>query len=357
MDPDDQVIHVREEPMDELPLKRFEYYHTTRVDESRDKTARMMRSHRLVPLDRRACGFEARHHVAPVGKASLHYVSYGREDVHVIPGPLETFYVLLIPYSGRCLVNVGDQSRVILPGTAAIISPDDELDMVWERGCGQLMVKLPRDVVTVRLESLLHRQIDSPPRFDPFIDLRRGGGKQIWDLARGVTERLSAGHSLLLQQGMLAAVEQVLTTAVVYAQPHSYSKELARVETPAASRVVREVTDFIEQAPALPASAAELAAIAGVSERSLQRAFREQVGISPMRYVSDVRLRRVREELERAGRSGSDTVTQIAARVGVSNFGRFARIYRERFGELPSETKRRAAVTSLAGTGQEPVGK
>ncbi|MFD4192681.1 AraC family transcriptional regulator [Amycolatopsis thermoflava] len=357
MDPREQVVHAREEPMDELPLKRFEYYHTTRVDESRDKTARMMRSHRLVPLDRRARGFEARHHVAPVGKASLHYVSYGAEDVHVIPGPLETFYVLLIPNSGRCLVNTGGQSRVIAPGTAALISPDDELDMVWERGCGQLMVKLPRDVVMARVESLIHRQIGSSPRFDPFVDLRSGPGKQIRDLTHGIAEGLSAGNSLLMQKGVLTAVEQLLTTAVVYAQPHSYSHELTQAETPAASRVVRKVTDYIEQVPSLPASAAELAAFAGVSERSLQRAFREQLGVSPMRYVSDVRLRRVHTELARAGRFGNETVTQIASREGVSNFGRFARLYRERFGELPSETKRRAALTSLAESGREPGGK
>lgn len=341
--------------MNELPLKRFEYYYTTRVDESREKTARMMRSHRLVPVDRRAAGFEARHHVAPVGEASLHYVSYGRDDIHVIPGPLETFYVLLIPHSGRCVVTTGDRSRVIAPGTAALISPDDTLDMLWERGCGQLMVKLPTGVVTKRLESLLHRPIDSAPRFEPFVDLRAGGGHQVWDLVQGITDGLNAGSPLLAHHGMLSTVEQMITTALLYTQPHSYSDELTRAEASATSRVVRDVVGFIDETTALPTTTAELAAFAGVSERSLQRAFREQLGVSPMRYVSDVRLRRVHEELRHAGRSGTGTVTQIAARAGVSNFGRFARVYRERYGELPSETKRRAGMASMSGNGQEPV--
>ena len=342
--------------MDELPLKRFEYYHTTRVDESRDKTARLMRSHRLVPLDRRAAAFDARHHVAPVGRASLHYVSYGGEDTHVIPGPLETFYVMLIPHSGRCVVSTGGETRAIVPGTAALISPDDQLDMVWERGCGQLMVKLPREVVTGRLESLLRCQIDAPPRFAPFIDLRSGGGRQLRDLVQGITDGLSAESSLLTQPGMLATAEQMLTTAVLYAQPHSHSDELTRAETPTVARIVREVVDHIERTPALPATTAELAAFAGISERTLQRAFREQLAVSPMRYVNDVRLRRVHEELACAGQFGTRTVTQIAARAGVSNFGRFARVYREKYGELPSETKRRAGPASLTGNGHEPVG-
>ncbi|UQS23757.1 AraC family transcriptional regulator [Amycolatopsis thermalba] len=342
--------------MDELPLKRFEYYHTTRVDESRDKTARMMRSHRLVPLDRRASGFEARHHVAPVGKASLHYVSYGRDDTHVIPGPLETFYVLMIPHNGRCVVNTGHRSRVITPGTAALISPDDELDMVWERGCGQLMVKLPTDVVIGRLESLLHRSIAAPPRFEPFVDLRSGGGRQLWNLVQGITDGLNVDDPLLAHHGMLLTVEQMLTTTVLYTQHHSYSDELTRVETSMASHVVRKVADFVEEISVLPSTTAELAVVAGVSERSLQRAFRAELGVSPMRYVSEVRLRRVHEELLRADQAQNVTVTQIAARVGVSNFGRFARAYRERYGELPSETKRRARMAPLARSGQEPVG-
>jgi AraC-like DNA-binding protein len=58
-----------------------------------------------------------------------------------------------------------------------------------------------------------------------------------------------------------------------------------------------------------------------------------------MRYLRNARMERVREELLRG--ETVETITEIALRWGFSEPGRFSVAYRERFGERPSETRRR----------------
>ena len=77
-----------------------------------------------------------------------------------------------------------------------------------------------------------------------------------------------------------------------------------------------------------------------MSERTLEYAFKEIMGLSPVTYLSRLRLHRVRQALL-AATHGSTTVTTEALNWGFWHFGEFSRAYKECFGELPSETLRR----------------
>lgn len=92
-----------------------------------------------------------------------------------------------------------------------------------------------------------------------------------------------------------------------------------------------------EHAASLPAMT-EVARAAGVSLRSLTDAFRRFRGYTPSAFLRERRLQEVRRLLQ-AG--GSDmTVSRAAYALGYVNLGEFARSYRARFGERPSETLR-----------------
>ncbi len=84
----------------------------------------------------------------------------------------------------------------------------------------------------------------------------------------------------------------------------------------------------------------DLCQAAGVSERTLEYAFRAELGLAPTAYLTRLRLHRVRESLLRANPAHT-TVTREALRWGFWHFGEFARAYRECFQELPSDTLRR----------------
>jgi AraC family ethanolamine operon transcriptional activator len=84
----------------------------------------------------------------------------------------------------------------------------------------------------------------------------------------------------------------------------------------------------------------DLCVATGVSERTLEYAFQEVMGMSPIAYLTRLRLHRVRQALRMATR-GSTTVSAEALNWGFWHFGDFSRAYKDCFGELPSETLRR----------------
>jgi AraC-like DNA-binding protein len=84
----------------------------------------------------------------------------------------------------------------------------------------------------------------------------------------------------------------------------------------------------------------DLCKVAGVSERSLEYAFKELLGLTPVAYLTRLRLHRVRRALL-AGTQGSTTVSAEALNWGFWHFGEFSRAYKECFAELPSDTLRR----------------
>jgi AraC-like DNA-binding protein len=111
----------------------------------------------------------------------------------------------------------------------------------------------------------------------------------------------------------------------------------------AQSRIVKDAEGYAMAHMGDRLYVTDLCKAAGVSERSLQYAFKEIMGMSPLAYLTRVRLHRVRQALQAAA-PGSTTVSAGALNGGFWHFGEFSRAYRECFGELPSETLRRAAT-------------
>jgi AraC family transcriptional regulator, ethanolamine operon transcriptional activator len=92
----------------------------------------------------------------------------------------------------------------------------------------------------------------------------------------------------------------------------------------------------------------ELCAASDTNERTLERVFLETYGLPPAALVKSVRLTGARRALQTP--SGTTSVTDVALRWGFFHLGRFARDYREFFGESPSDTLRRALGAGPNGT-------
>src|SRR5215470_11988691 len=89
-----------------------------------------------------------------------------------------------------------------------------------------------------------------------------------------------------------------------------------------------------------PIRIARICRAAGVSPRTLLRAFRAVHGATPYRYLCALRLLEAHRILSSA--TGTPpTVTEVATRFGFVELGRFAVTYRSAFGESPSDTLRR----------------
>lgn len=80
-----------------------------------------------------------------------------------------------------------------------------------------------------------------------------------------------------------------------------------------------------------------LSTLAGVSQRTLEYAFRETFNLTPLGFLRLKRLHRARRMLMTIPR-GEATVADIVCRNGFYELGRFATTYKGLFGELPSQT-------------------
>ena len=89
-------------------------------------------------------------------------------------------------------------------------------------------------------------------------------------------------------------------------------------------------------------TALELAVATGVSQRTLEYAFRDQLGMTPAAYLRLHRLNAAHRELSEAD-PGMSTVTRIALNWGFNHPGRFSLAHRKLFGENPAEVLRRMA--------------
>ncbi len=105
-------------------------------------------------------------------------------------------------------------------------------------------------------------------------------------------------------------------------------------------QIIRMAMAVVEQHDGEYLSLEQLAASAGVSERTLRDAFQQYFGVAPVQYLNRRTLHQVRKALKAADPSLTK-VTEIATQFGVWELGRFARDYCSLFGELPSETLRK----------------
>lgn len=115
-----------------------------------------------------------------------------------------------------------------------------------------------------------------------------------------------------------------------------------RLSFGARSALVRRFRELAEADPGGPASVLGLCRELGVSPRTLQFVFREQLGVTPIAYCTSLRLTQVHRALLR-GAEDNTQVGEVARRFGFVHMGRFAAAYRRQFGLLPSEALARAA--------------
>jgi AraC-like DNA-binding protein len=186
------------------------------------------------------------------------------------------------------------------------------------------------------------QRLDTDVAFELALALDRPRGGAVGMLVGALVEQLDSGDPLFrraeLQRGQLRSI----VTALLLAQPHSFSGELRDGGSPPRPRTLRRALVYVEERLAEPITLGDIATAAGCSARTVTDCFRDHIGVSPLAYVRNERLQRIREDLQRA----DDPVGDVAYRWGITHLGRFAGDYRQRFGESPSQTRGRSMGSS-----------
>jgi AraC-like DNA-binding protein len=161
-----------------------------------------------------------------------------------------------------------------------------------------------------------------------------GFGRRLADLAARQPEMFDVPQTQTAAQ--IELLETLLATLGSAGHIASVAEDLTRQ---AHSRIVQVAEDFALSHTGERLYVTDLCEAAGVSERTLQYAFKEVMGMTPVAYLTRLRLHRVRHAL-RIATQASTTVTTEAIRWGFWHFGDFSRAYKDCFGELPSDTLR-----------------
>lgn len=175
--------------------------------------------------------------------------------------------------------------------------------------------------------------------FGPAMNTGDGFGRAWADLMFSLNRQLARSHSLLSQPLVATPLAESVLNGFLLAATHSYSAALVAPVAAARSASVRRAIDLIEADPQAPLTVTMLAAHCEVSARTLQNGFRQHLGMTPMAYVRDVRLRRAHEDL-RAADPFTETVAAVARRWGFGHTGRFAAAHEAKYGRTPLKTLR-----------------
>ena len=174
-----------------------------------------------------------------------------------------------------------------------------------------------------------------PLEFEPAVPLETGAGASVKHLVEFLVQELSSGRTTLTTPFLVQA-ETALMHTLLGELPHSLSARLHARLPEVSPRAVRRAKEYIEAHLGEAISVEHIADACGLCVRSLQAAFRQHTGQTPMAFLRELRLQAVHRQLLQA--APGTTVTAVALQYGFAHLGRFAQDYARRFGEAPHLT-------------------
>lgn len=277
------------------------------------------------------------HNRVSLPSSELSFIRYGT-SVEVRSPQLVDFYLLIANYTGSSRLRMNGRELVIGPGSGSLIAPDTAFTIEGSHEASVLVWKLKRQAVQEQADLLWG---DAPA--SSLNGLRRifsFSGDTSAGLTRALcflAQELDAQDSVLLHPAGIAMMEKSLMMAL-FQMPPDLKPSLTHERI--APACVRQVEDYIRAHAGDDISMEDLIRQSGVSGRTLFRVFRHFRHMSPMAYLRTVRMNRIRADLL-SPPHGVATVTDILARWGITQFGRFAADYKMKYGELPSQTMRK----------------
>lgn len=226
-----------------------------------------------------------------------------------------------------------------------------ELDMLDKQTIGYMpgnrqyeILMPPSDILFLRLDphrvmeaaDLLGSRIPGDGRGTVFVNGLEPGSL----LTMADTLMNSLGASAPAREVVAPGYVEQLVMSHVVGLMASMSPGSGRISSGNTHRIARAAQALIDGADD-PLTVMDLCRELSVSRATLQRSFEQCYGVSPLVYLRMHRLNAARRALIAASES-DETVTSIAMRWGFFHLARFAKDYRDQFGELPSVTLRQA---------------
>jgi AraC-like DNA-binding protein len=316
---------------DDTPAMR-----THRVDAARDHLDEVLARHTLEPKGTRS-QLDFVHRQTGSRFVSFHSLTYGAEvEVNL---EIPDFYFLQITLQEACRISSRFWDVILKPGSVFIMNPTIPYTKSWSANARQLQVKIPATLLRQHLQSEIEDTSLRDVNFSTSILSSMDSGGPLLNLVGYLCRDFLDEKGLWRTPSVLKQMESSLLSAILHTFPHSQSLRLQNKLSPAAPCYIRRAEEYIRANLHDSIGIADICAVTGVSARTLQDGFRRFRDATPALYIRNLRLDMAKQQIKTAKKTGMN-VTQIALACGFNHVGRFANLYRERFGEMPLQALR-----------------
>jgi AraC family transcriptional regulator len=225
--------------------------------------------------------------------------------------------------AGRAEYHAQGRTVALLPGDAIVVSAMVRHANEAAVGTRAASILLATDAVRAAARAIERRVIG--------VHVQKSDGASPSRLATKGEGLCRAAWSGAPCDVLEPLIDRVMAEVLAVAAEH---------ERPTTHPRIQRAVDAIDARYAEAISVDQLAAIARMSPFHFARSFRRVTGQTPHQYLLQVRLSRAAEIL--ATRTCS--VTEASLLVGWNDVGRFARVFRERYGVPPREFGRRPSA-------------
>lgn len=283
--------------------------------------------------------FRTRLQLGRVGALTLTTLSFGSE-IELAPERHKDFLLVTTQLTGRSEIASGAQRFDGGTGLVAVDSADSEIVKRFSADSVRMHVRIEQTVIEALCAQLLGRSLNRPLTFQPSIDAGGAAYGHWLDAMRLLLGYIASPPAPFAGELFVRRLEEMVMLMLLLEHRHNYSDLLHQRQPALAPRHVKVAEEYMRSHVGESLTLAAIAQAAGVSIRALNHGFRTYRHTTPMHYLRDVRLEAARRDLQHA--AAPVTVACVASRWGFGNLGKFAADYRCRFGELPSDTLRRA---------------
>lgn len=312
---------------------------TRDLDEARHHITNVYIPHGLASRDGQPLDFRLRYLAS--SRLTIGHLRYGADAELLVP-PMVSCYHVNLTLHGMTQVTQGGRAAATERGRSGVLfNPTDPFTVRWSPDAVQYAIKVPRASLEGQLAALLGRPVVDPIRFDLGFDLTSPRGQSLVAAVNHLRTELSRAGGIGQVPLIRAQLESYVLSQMLLVIPHEHLPQLTQQHDPVRRRHVRVAMDYIHDHAHEAITAPDIARAACVSMRALQAGFQEELEMSPMAYLRNVRLDRAHADLLAAPVGTS--VSEVAMRWGFAHLGRFAEQYRRKFGVLPSETVRTTA--------------
>ncbi len=322
----------------QFPLENYPVFVSSDLDEVIDIMTNSYCPHKL-RLRNQKLAIHARHHKVALAHSSLNYLQYGAE-VFVNPGEFEDFFMLEFPLSGTVTLSYGQEQFINSPGKAAILSPGKPISSIWSSECSEIMFKLNKKMLENHLADLLGRSLGNKDLyFNPEINLNTGYGTVLTEFVSYLLRQADLNSPLFKSSILVKELEKSFMTMVLTCLPNNYSGYLDCTNSMILPYYVYNAKKYIDDNLKEDITPAKVIEICKLPCRSVYEGFQKYLGMTPLNYIKNRRLEKIHHELKDCFLKSS--ITDTAMKWGYHHLGRFSGEYYKRYGEKPSETRKK----------------